>query len=68
MDVFDAIKTLLAVREYAEQSVPEDVVRRILDAGRLTGGLSWACISRSNRCLSWTFPATDEARKATGSF
>ncbi|CAN5777801.1 hypothetical protein BH10CHL1_BH10CHL1_49920 [soil metagenome] len=37
MDVFDAIKTLLAVREYAQKPVPDDVVRRILDAGRLTG-------------------------------
>ncbi|MCX6045179.1 MAG: nitroreductase family protein [Chloroflexi bacterium] len=37
MDVFDAMKTLLAVREYVQQPVPTDVVRRILDAGRLTG-------------------------------
>jgi len=37
MDVFDGIKTLLAVREYAQKPVSDDVVRRILDAGRLTG-------------------------------
>jgi nitroreductase len=36
MDVFDAIRTLLAVRSYQERPVPEDVVRRILEAGRLT--------------------------------
>jgi nitroreductase len=36
MDVFDAIRTLLAVRSYQSQPVPEAVVRRVLDAGRLT--------------------------------
>jgi nitroreductase len=36
MDVFEAIRTLLAVRGYQERPVPEQVVRRILEAGRLT--------------------------------
>jgi nitroreductase len=36
MEVFEAIRTLLAVRSYQERPVPEDVVRRILEAGRLT--------------------------------
>jgi nitroreductase len=36
MDVFEAIRTLLAVRHYQDKPVPEDVVRRILEAGRLT--------------------------------
>jgi nitroreductase len=37
MDVFDAIRTLLAVRAYQDKSIPEDLVRRIVEAGRLTG-------------------------------
>ena len=34
MEVFDAVRTLLAVRRYQDRPVPEDVVRRVLDAGR----------------------------------
>jgi nitroreductase len=37
MDVFQAIRTLLAVRSYQDKPVPEAVVRRIVEAGRLTG-------------------------------
>ena len=36
MDVFDAVRTLLAVRRYQDRSVPEDVIRRVLEAGRLS--------------------------------
>ena len=36
MDVFDAIRTLLAVRRYQDRPVPEDAIRRVLEAGRLT--------------------------------
>ena len=36
MDVFEAVRTVLAVRRYAERSVPADVVRRIVEAGRLS--------------------------------
>ena len=36
-NVFDAVRTLLAVRDYRDTPVPDDVVRRILEAGRLTG-------------------------------
>jgi nitroreductase len=36
-DVFEAIRTLLAVRSYQTRPVPDDVVRRIVEAGRLTG-------------------------------
>ena len=36
-DVFDAIRTLLAVRSYKTTPVPEALVRRIIEAGRLTG-------------------------------
>jgi nitroreductase len=37
MEAFEAIRTLLAVRSYKETPVPDDVVRRIVEAGRLTG-------------------------------
>lgn len=37
MEVFEAIRTILAVREYADKPVPPEVIRRIVEAGRLTG-------------------------------
>jgi nitroreductase len=37
MDVFEAIRTMLAVRRYQDTPVPEATVRRIVEAGRLTG-------------------------------
>ena len=36
MDVFEAICTLLAVRRYHDKPVSEDVLRRVLEAGRLS--------------------------------
>jgi nitroreductase len=37
MDVFEAVRTMLAVRQYQDKPVPEATVRRIVEAGRLTG-------------------------------
>ncbi len=37
MEVFDAVRTVLAVRAYQETPIPPEVTRRILEAGRLTG-------------------------------
>jgi nitroreductase len=37
MDVFDAVRTVLAVRRYAATPIPSDLVRRIVEAGRLAG-------------------------------
>jgi nitroreductase len=37
MEALEAIRTLLAVRSYKDTPVPDDVVRRIVEAGRLTG-------------------------------
>jgi nitroreductase len=34
MDVLQAIQTKHAVRKFSDQSVPDDVIRKILDAGR----------------------------------
>src|SRR2546429_41416 len=36
MEVFDAVRTILAVRSYRAQPVAESAVLRILEAGRLT--------------------------------
>ncbi len=36
MDVFEAVRTLLAVRSYQDRPVPGDVIRRILEAGQLS--------------------------------
>ncbi len=36
MEVFEAVRTVLAVRNYQERPVPPDTVRRIIEAGRLT--------------------------------
>ena len=36
MDVFEAVRTVLAVREYEEKPIPPDALRRILDAAHLT--------------------------------
>jgi nitroreductase len=37
MDAFEVARTVLAVREYRDEPIPEDVVRRIVEAARLTG-------------------------------
>src|SRR6266508_2304934 len=49
MEVFEAIKTMLAVREYQAQPIPNETVTRILEAARLTG-------SANNR-QQWDFVA-----------
>jgi nitroreductase len=61
MDVFDAARTVLAVREYRDDPVPEDVIRRIIEAGRLTGssqnGQPWHFVVVTDR---------DTLRQVTG--
>ncbi len=37
MDILDATRNLLAVRRFHDRPLPEDVVRRIVEAGWLTG-------------------------------
>jgi nitroreductase len=37
MEVFEAVRTVLAVRTYQDKPVRQDIIRRILEAGRLTG-------------------------------
>lgn len=36
MDVYEAVRTILAVRRYQDRPVPPDVVRRIVEAGWLS--------------------------------
>jgi nitroreductase len=52
MEVFEAVRTVLAVREYQEKAVPSDIVRRIVEAGRLSG-------SSMNR-QPWQFVIVDD--------
>lgn len=40
MDVSEAIRTVLAVRSYKDAPVPGEVIREILEAGRLTASAS----------------------------
>jgi nitroreductase len=40
MEVFEAIRTLLAVRAYRDDPIPEETVQRIIEAGRLSGSAS----------------------------
>ena len=37
MEAFEAIRTMLAVRRYRDEPVPEATLRRVVEAGRLTG-------------------------------
>jgi nitroreductase len=52
MDVFEAVRTVLAVRAYADKPIPTETVRRILDAAHLTAS------SRNGQ--PWHFIAVQE--------
>ena len=53
MEVFEAVRTALAIRNYKETSVPADVTRKIVEAGRLSGsamnGQPWHFIAVDDR-------------------
>jgi nitroreductase len=55
LDTWLAIASKRDVREYADTPVPEDVVTRILDAGRLAGS--------SRNSQRWEFVVVDAARQ-----
>ena len=40
MEVFDVIRTVLAVRQFRDQPVPESIVTEIVEAGQLTASAS----------------------------
>ena len=52
MEVFDAVRTVLAVREYQDKPVPEETVRRIVESAHLTA-------SSQNR-QPWHFIVVEE--------
>lgn len=52
MDVYDAVRTVLAVRSYEDKAIPADAVRRIVEAAHLTG-------SSMNR-QPWHFVVVDD--------
>ena len=37
METFEAIRTVLAIRAYQDKPIPPETVRRIIEAGHLTG-------------------------------
>jgi nitroreductase len=53
MEVSEAVRTVLAVRSYQNKPVPRDVVRQIVEAGRLTAssmnGQPWHFVVVENR-------------------
>jgi nitroreductase len=53
MEVFEAVRTVLAVRNYKETPIPSDIVQRIVEAGRLSGsamnGQPWHFIVVDNK-------------------
>ncbi len=53
MEVFETARTVLAVRAYQDKPVPPDLVRRIVEAARLTGssinGQPWHFVVIENR-------------------
>ncbi len=53
MEVFEAVRTVLSVRSYKETPVPSGLVRRIVEAGRLSGsgvnGQPWHFIVTEDR-------------------
>jgi nitroreductase len=72
MDVFEAIRTILAVRKFQDRPVSDDLIHRVVEAGRLTAssrnGQPWQFIVIQDRAmlkklgeLATTGPYTAEA-------
>jgi nitroreductase len=55
MEVFDAVKTMLAVRSYRSDPIPDEVVTRIVEAARLTGS--------SQNKQQWSFVVVRDREK-----
>jgi nitroreductase len=53
MEVFDAVRTVLAVRQFDSRPVPPELVRQIVDAARLTGS--------SKNLQPWHFIVIDDS-------
>jgi nitroreductase len=70
MDTFLAIASRREVRAYADRPIPDEVVRRILDAGRLSGSGSnrqpWRFVLVSGRAQAALADAMFEPRNVRG--
>ena len=55
MEVFDAIRTVLAVRQFRDQPIPEPIIKQIVEAGHLTA-------SAANR-QPWHFIVVTQANQ-----
>jgi nitroreductase len=69
VDVFEAVRTVLAVRRYQERPVPDEVVHRIVEAARLTAssqnGQPWHFVVVKNRDTLRRLGATARSRPYT---
>ncbi len=54
MEMFEAVRTVLAVRDYQDKRVPAEVVHKIIEAGHLTGS--------SMNLQPWRFIVVDDRR------
>ncbi|MCZ2110324.1 MAG: nitroreductase family protein [Dehalococcoidia bacterium] len=52
MNVFDAVRTVLAVREYEDRAVPQEVIRKVVEAAHLTAS--------SMNAQPWRFVVVEE--------
>ena len=61
MEVFDAIRTVLAVRQFQDKPIPEALIHKIVEAGRLTAsstnGQPWHFIVVENKDVLRQFSA-----------
>ena len=55
MNVFEAVQTVLAVREYEDKPVPEAVIQRVVEAAHLTAS--------SMNGQPWHFIVVDDREK-----
>lgn len=55
MNVFDAVRTVLAVREYQDKPVPQEIIRKVVEAAHLTGssrnGQPWRFVLVEDRAM-----------------
>ena len=60
MDIFDTVKTMLAVRGYKADPIPGEIVSRIVEAGRLTASAMnrqhWGFVVPILPRLPWLLP------------
>ena len=55
METFESIRTVLAVREFQQKELPDDVIQKIINAAHLTGS--------SMNAQPWQFILVKESGK-----